>query len=356
MEPDMELDTVRTLADADSPFVTVYLEGHTPSGDSDELRLRWRNQRDRLSRDGAPPAALDALDKVLLDDSPGELLGIEADGRVLVADENGVLLDEPWEANPGTGDSAAVGDVPALASYIRERADAVRVLLAVVDRTGATVRRLTATEDKSLIEDSSDTETVVVDADSTSADPEHQPRQGALSHNRIRRRAEESVKQNARGVADRLAALAADQTPDVLLLAGEVQGRRAVRAELSAPLQELVRETDAGEDALPDVISGVASDIATDRRLTQLRRFEEARVRDRTVEGTRAVAQAADMGAVDTLLLRYETPVRAGDGPGEDELLVDCARTGAGVALVDTPLTENVAAVLRFEAPAELRK
>lgn len=358
----MKLDTVRTLADADRPFVTVYLDGGTPSGDPDELRLRWKHLRDQLSGDSgdsgdsAPEPALGALDEVLLDNAPGDLLGIEADGRVLVADEHGILLDEPWEANPGAGDSAVVGDIPALGPYVRERLDAVRVLLAVVDRTGATIRRIVATEDTSSVEDAGDAETVMDAADgSVSDDPELEPRQGALSHNRIRRRAEESVKQNARGVADRLSAVAAGWTPDVLLLAGEVQGRSAVSAELTGPLSSQVRETDVGGDGLREEISGVTSDVATARRLGQLQRFEEARVRDRTVEGTRSVAEAADMGAVDTLLLRYGAPVRADGGPDENELLVACARTDAEVMLIDTPMKENVGAVLRFDAPEELK-
>ena len=352
----MKLETVRTLTDTDSPFVTVYLGGHTPSGDADGLRLRWRNLRDRLSGDGAPDPVLRVLDAALPDNAPGDPLRSRADGRVLVADGHGVILDEPWEAAPGTGDHATVGQVPVLGPYVRQRLDAVRVLLAVVDRTGATLRRIVAVEDTSSIEDDGDTETVMDAADAAAGDAaDLRPRQGALSHNRIRQHGEESVAQDARGAADQLDAIATGWTPDVLVLAGEAQNRHAVRTGLADPFSSLVRETDAGEESLREELSGITSDIATARRIAGLQRFEEARVRGRTVEGTRAVAQAADTGDVDTLLLRYRAPARDDSGPDEDDLLTACARAGAEVALVDTPLKENVAAVLRSGPSGELR-
>lgn len=353
----MKLETVRTLNDVDGPFATVYLESRSPSEDAeDQIRLRWNAQREKLAEAGAGDDILTALDEVVLVPNITE---IQADGRVLVAHSGGVLLNEPWDANPGAGDDSAFGDIPELSAYVRERAGAVRILLAVVDQKGAVVRRLVATEDKNLDGLGSgehENEDVV---ESSSDVPVRKPRQGALSHNQIQRRADEAVKQNARGVAEHLDATARSWEPDILVLAGEAQGRTAVREELSAALSEIVQETHEGGlaevggdnagEALSRAIGSIASELAAGHAIAQADRFEEAKARGRAAEGLDAVRQAAGMGAVETLLLSYDRPTR-----GESALVVSCAQIDADAALVDIEVTEDIAAVLRFEAPEEL--
>ena len=347
----MKLDTVRGLSDAQGPFATLYLEGRAASEDAaNELRLRWDAQRSSLTDDGAGEETLAAIDDAL---STPDATEVQTDGRVIVAHPGGVLLDEAWDARAGTGDDSAFGDIPELSAYVRERARAVRVLLAVVDQTGAVVRRLVATEDRNLDESGHD----VVDA--SSDEPVRKPRQGALSHNQIQRRADEAVKQNARGVADHLEATARAWRPDVLVLAGETQGRAAVRGELGTELAATVQETDEGGlaeasgdnagEALDRAVGTIASDVAAGHALAQTERFEEARARGRTAEGVHAVLQAAGMGAVETLLLNYDVPTT-----GESEIVVSCAQVDADAALIDAEVTDGIAAVLRFEAPEEL--
>ena len=91
----MKLDIVRTITEARGPFATVYLEGRNPSEDAaTQLRLRWDDLRGRLTESGADDEILAALDEVLTGDSPDRAQEIQADGRVLVANESGVLLNE----------------------------------------------------------------------------------------------------------------------------------------------------------------------------------------------------------------------------------------------------------------------
>lgn len=347
----MKLDTIRDISDAEGPFITVYLEGRTPSEDAEnQIRLRWNAQREHLTEAGADEQLLSPVDDAL---SVRNITEIQVDGRVIVAHAGGVLLNEPWDARPGAGDASAFGDIPGLSDYVRERAGAVRILLAVVDQTGAVVRRLVATRDKNL--DESGEEVV----ENRSDEPVRKPREGALSHNHIQRRADEAVKQNARGIAEHLDATARTWSPDVLVLAGETQGRTAVKEELSPALAEIVQETDEGGladtsgdnagEALDQAVGAIASDIAAGAALAQAERFEEARARGRSAEGVHAVMQAAGMGAVETLLLNYDVPTR-----GESEAVVSSAQVDADIALIDAPLPGSIAAVLRFEAPDEL--
>lgn len=357
----MKLDTVRAVSEADGPFATVYLESGSPSEDAPtQFRLRWEEQRRQLAADGAGEDVLGVLDSALRGSDSGDsgdsgdFRELQAEGRVLVATADGVLLDESWDASPGAGDSSDFGPVPELSAYVRERASAVRVLLAVVDQTGAVVRRLIA--GRSPDELSTQAENVV---ESSSDVPVRKPRQGALSHNQIQRRADEAVKQNARGVAEHLDGVARRWRPDVLVLAGEAQGRTAVREELSTALAGIVQETDEGGlaetggenagEALDRVVGEIASELAAGVALAQTDRLEEARARGRAAEGRHEVVQAAGLGAVATLLLGTGPPAQ-----GESETVVSAAQTDAEVALIDQPVADNIAAVLRFEAPDEL--
>ncbi len=122
----MKLETVRSIAADEGPFITVYLERQSPSEDAaTRLRLRWETLRDQLTEAGAEEAPLEALDAVLMDPVPENITEIHTDGRVLVATRHGVLLNEPSETDPGTGDSAQLGDVPALTPYVRGQAATV---------------------------------------------------------------------------------------------------------------------------------------------------------------------------------------------------------------------------------------
>src|SRR5699024_7953879 len=115
----------------------VYLEGRAPGADATEqTRLRWKAQRERLQADGASESALNALDDVLAGATAGEE---QINGRVLVATGSGVVLDEQWDAALGTGDAAYWTHLPELGSYVREAVRAVRELVVLVDQEGALV-------------------------------------------------------------------------------------------------------------------------------------------------------------------------------------------------------------------------
>lgn len=341
----MRLQTLREVYDAAGPFATVYMEARSPAEDArHQVRLRWDALRGQLAESGASEAQLAALDEAILDEPSGE---VQADGRVLVAGSDGVLLNEPWDAALGAGDAAHLSGQPELGAFIREWAHAVRLLVAVVDQNRAVVRREVAVADR---EHPAGPEEVV---EPDTVESVHKPRGQALSHKQIQRRAHETVEQNAREIAEHLQSVAKQWRPDVLVLAGEVQGRTAVHEALPEALARICHQTDSGgtvdeaaEEALTAALRELASDIAAERDHHHRERFEEAKAQDRAVEGSRAVAQAAEVGAVDTLFF--------GDGepPADDaELLAACARTDADAAVLDGSVTDGVAAVLRYEVP-----
>ena len=138
------------------------------------------------------------------------------------------------------------------------------------------------------------------------------PREGALSHKQIQRRADEETQQSLREVADQLDQIAADWRPDAVVLAGETQGRNKLHDELSEALQEIAQQTehggtddDAAEEALAEELRLIASDVADVRSQELTKRYAHARAHDYAVEGSEWVVRAAEMGAVETLLFEH---------------------------------------------------
>lgn len=347
-EDDVKLQTIRGIYEADGPMATVYLEARSPGDDAEQqVRLRWDALRRHLDGAGADPHLLSALDEAILGEEFGE---VQADGRVLVANAEGILLDEARDAAVGAGDDAHLTREPELGAYVRERARSVRLLVVVADQEGALIRREVAIEDRppGIVPG----EDVGPDA----VESVHAPRGQAFSHNQIRRRADDAARQNAQGVASRVESVAKQWRPDVLVLAGEVQGRTAVRAELAQALTEILQEVEVGgvddegaEEALAEGLREVASRVAAERARDNAERFEEARAHGRAVEGAGPVGRAAEQGAVDTILLEIDRTV-----PEEGALIAAGTRTDAAVGLLEAPVTDGVAAVLRYEVPDEL--
>lgn len=341
----MQLAELRNIYDQQGPFATVYLEARAPAEDAQhQVKLRWDDLKHRLQEAGAGDEVLDALEDVVLVD---DITEVQNNGRVLVGNASGVLLNEDWDAAIGAGDEAHFTQEPELGAFVRERARSVRMIVAIADRTGAVVRRMVAAQDHELDERG---ERTVTDAADESV---HKPREGAFSHNQIQRRAEEATKQNVREVAEHIDDVATKWRPDVVVLAGEVQGRTALQDELSERLQDIWREAehggtddDAAEQALADELRAIASDVAQDRAQEITERFHQAKAHNQAVEGAESVSRAAELGAVETLLFEYDR-----SATDEAELLGASVRVDAQLDLVKSAVDDAVAALVRFEIP-----
>lgn len=341
----MDLTRLRPVYEHAGPFATVYMEGRSPGEDSrNQMRLRWKSLRERLASDGAAADVLDALEAALTDEQAGEE---QTNGRVLVATEDGGLVfDEAWDAALGSGDDAHYTVLPELGAYVREQARSVRMLVAISDAQGAVVRQEIVAEQH--VPRDVDAETVAGSAD----EGVHKPRGGALKHNQIQRRAEHAAQHNAEDVVAHLRTVAASFRPRVLVLAGETQTRTVIRDALSGELADLCVEADRGdtqdnaaEQALAEQLREIASSEATRSAQARAEQLYEGLAHGQAVQGDQQVAQAAEMGAVDTLLLEHGSSLDR-----EAFLIKQCAQTSARADLVeaDTGVTDGVAALLRF--------
>ncbi|WP_240979721.1 hypothetical protein [Streptomyces sp. HNM0574] len=340
----MELSVLRPVYEHEGPFATVYLEGRSPSEDAhNQMRLRWKALRERLEGAGADNAALDAIGTALDGGAAGEE---QTNGRVMVADASGVVLDEPWDAALGAGDDAHWTVLPELGAYVRERARGVRALVVVADQEGAVVRReVIARQHRPVVEG-------VTEVTGSAPEGMEKQRGQAHAHSRVQRRAEEVVQRNARDVVEYARKAAESFRPDVLVLAGEVQARTAVRDEIGPDLLPLLTETDRGGDdghspdgALAEELLRIATAVDESVVKERTNAFREGLAHQEATEGGTPVAAAAESGAVDTLLFEPGT-----DASREAFLIKVCAGTGAAFGLVEegTGMHEGVGSLLRF--------
>lgn len=348
----MKLAAIRSIYEAEPPFATVYLQAQAASPNAEqEVRLRWDTLRSQLADAGAHDETLTALDDALLGE---DITAIQTEGRVLVANRTGLLLEEDFDATRDGGDKAVLGEPPALGDYLRQRARSVRGLVVLVDKERATLRREVFTSAAVL---DSGSESGVAGSATESV---HKPREGAEHHRRMQQRAEEAAWLNIRDITETVRKTAEKWGPDALVVAGEVQGRKMLLEELPVHLQEMSYEVEAGggissesaddgtEQALTEALLSTARKITIDRAKAETERFGTARANGLAVEGAENIRRAATLGAIETLLLRYD--VEAED---EDTLLRDAAGVDAAVGLVGTSVEGNAAAILRYEAPVD---
>src|SRR5699024_5054748 len=240
-EDEMNVEPIRKICHAAGPFVTLYLERGSPARGADQPSLqRWNELRESLITAGAAPSLLREIGDTLRREPalPGD-----SDGRVLVANDSGVLLDEAWDAALECGDHAHFSAHPELGLLVRERARSVRLLVVIADRHGALVQRVVAVPSR--------------------AQPSHQGQQRAAvgtvgpaavatyrtaggSRRQIQRRQQETVDGRLRDVIGYLERMTRQWEPDLVVLSGVEAGRARLRAELDTAVHGQYLETDHG--------------------------------------------------------------------------------------------------------------
>ncbi|MDD7964160.1 baeRF2 domain-containing protein [Actinomycetospora lemnae] len=298
----MDLSRTRDIFERPGPFATVYLEAvQAGENSAKQVALRWQHLQKQLKDAGADDKTLAALDDELGGERPGSITEV---GRVLVASSEGILFDDEVEAVDAAGDVAIWSPLPELGRYYRSQSGSVRVLLAVVDQTGGDLYQVIADNSEGARE--LDEETIKGQALETV----HKARGGGLGNRTRQNRHEMASYENADEVVKGIRSAVKQFRPEVIVVAGEIQGRSAVRNELPGDLAEITREIEAGsraagasEDALEDALLTAAGVVATERETGVRERFAEAKGHGNAVEGFEPVLEAARQGAIDTLLV-----------------------------------------------------
>jgi peptide subunit release factor 1 (eRF1) len=358
---------LQQVVQASGPFASVYLDAsHGTADATHQNELRWHAARSELASRGADESTIDAVGAVLLDEHP--VVGDA--GRAVVAAHGTVLVDEVLPLPP-RADVVRYSDLPYLVPLLAMAAPDVPYVVAVADKVGARLHAV----DRSGVE--------VADQTVRGEDhPVHQVGGGGQAHRSIENRAEEIVRRNARDVAEQVTKLVERVGARLVVLAGEVQGRSAVRTALPGHVERLVTELDldaAAIDERPEQLArGVARLLAEDRAADEVAavdRLHTGAAHGTAREGLGPVLAALRAGQVETLLVtdpalgdrevlvgpdRSQVALSADELPeaggrlvterADEALPAAAIATSADVLVLagQTEVTDGVAALLRY--------
>jgi hypothetical protein len=359
------------------PFVTVYLATEAAVEQAaQQSELRWKTLRRQLEEDGAPEAALAAIDPLVPD--------AHHDGRTLavVAHAGGLRLVRHEPELPAR-DAGWVAALPRVGPLLEWAQGAVPHLVVLADRAGADIvvfsREAAATG-------AGDAPVVTVGEESGQDPQLRKNNPGGWSQRRYQNRAENLWEQNAKTVADQVSALVDQIGARLVVLAGDVRALQLLREHLPAKVTNLIREVDgsrspgaadSGLDEIADDVVKLAATVAAEDTVEFLRQFKQERGQnDLAAEGVGDTIAALAAARVDTLLI-HDDPDDArtawfGSEPGMvatakatladmgveapvEARLVDVAiraafTTGAAVRIIPSvgSVRDGIGAILRF--------
>lgn len=364
----MRLELLAPLYDVDGPYASAYLDTSRDSEDAARaIDLRWQGLHNELANDGADEVTLDAM--------AAEVGGHRSEsgrhGQVLIAARGKVILNAVLP-EPPQQDRATWSALPDLLPFVSQLGTRVPHVVAVVDRVGADIS-VHGQHDETRSVEGGDYPIRKVSA-------------GGWSEQRFQRRAENLWEHNATDVANAVDKAVRDIGARLVVLAGDVRARAALRDHLSSHSLDLLVEVDEGArgagaaaEPLEEKVSRLVAEVAARDAEQAVGRFAQERGQhDRAAEGLSDVLRALQQSAVDTLLLysdstALESEVWIGRGATQVSLTAeemwqlgvpDPAHARAGSALVraaagtgadllivapgQADLADGVGAVLRY--------
>ncbi len=281
------------------PWTVVQLEvGRDVQPAGDAIKLRWRNVRDLLEKEGAPSADLSAVEEAL--ESPVQ--GSGGAVRYLLVGRDGVVADEVLDAAAGSTNTGSNGALPVLAPLVDQGTRRLPYLLVEAGREGA---RLTAAQR------GNGPETV----EEVSGETLHltKVRGGGWAHRRMQQTAEEVWRRNAVEVAEDVERLRRQVGVRLVVLTGDVRAREQVAAHLTSEARNQLVELDVhtkpagSEDAeVSDTVAGRLAELARQERLEALDRYGDGRTAGMAVSGLGEVVHALRQGQVEVLMVDAE--------------------------------------------------
>lgn len=321
----MDLSFLSAVVAHTRPVGVAHVDASRNTENAEHLvQLRWAEAEADLEGAGAPKDVV-----TLLRERATAADGVAGGhGRTVVADGSTVLLDVATPVPPvhGTG---SYGTVPQLFPLVRGLDGVVPHVLVEVDHEGADIHAV-------------DPRGREVDVDDVEGghDVLHRYGGGGWSHRRFQMRALDSFERNAEAVLEKLEEVVREQSPAVVLLAGDPQSRGIIRDKAGTELAALLVELEHGgraEGIDRDALAKELDTVLAQHRQTQMAetvaRFEQDRGRGRAaVDGLGEVVRALRAGAVDTLLLvddpsashtlwTSEEPMHVGNDRSEVEAL-----------------------------------
>lgn len=236
-----------------TPFASVYYDNtHATEDATKVLELTWRELKEHLEEHGADAATITALERAVADQHPP----VGTRGRTLIASGGTILVDRTL-GEPPPRPVARWSTFPYLVPLVAHAPPAVPHVVASVDKVGAEV---TSFDSTGAVAD----QHTVLGAEH----PVHEAGTNAgLPRRHDREHVQETVKQNIHLVADDVTTAADKYNAELIVISGEVKGRRALRDALPDRLREHTVDVGAGGrtqakyvDSLDDEVDALVTD------------------------------------------------------------------------------------------------
>ncbi len=291
-QPAPVLDVPKSVFEVEGPIVSVYLNTRGALADAAaQVQLRWKNARRTLVNDGAPEAALEAIEPLLTQaHAAGETI-------VAIASSTGVLYTAHLPELPDH-DIAVVGVLPHLIPLITSRQRMLPHLVVAIDRVGAEIVAVLPDRPDRQIDVSGN------DLHVTRSAP------GGWSQRRFQQRAENRWEENARLVADELVQMADATDPRLIIISGDVRSVAFLRDHLPTTMAGILAEVQGDYGSVDEALlrsQQLISDLA-DRDTTDLLASfdQEAGQNAHSQFGPEVVLEALSNGRASTVILDPE--------------------------------------------------
>lgn len=296
----MHSERFQTLLTSQGPYGSIYFDdSHDTADAATATELKWRGLHDELERQGAGTDLLRRLELAITAQPPTVGRG----SRVLVANAEGVLVDQHLSAGEGTL-HARVSELPYIVPALDADAERPSHLVVVVDHSGA---------DLEFHQGQAGGGSVVTTTVEGGSFPVHKAgRADTPGYGDPQQHTEESRTKNIRTVADRVTAIVDDEKPDVVFVVGEVRSRNDLvaalperAAKLTVHLQVGARNSGFDPEVLHDAVDGWLIQHHRDSTEAVAQDFsaEIHRGEGLATQGLPGVCAALRAGAVDTLLV-----------------------------------------------------
>jgi hypothetical protein len=309
----MKLDLLAPLYELGGPFASAYLDTSRDAEDAARaIDLRWQGLQSHLVDLGADEVTLDAM--------AGEV-GVHRDesgrhGQALIAARGSVVLDAVLP-QPPPRDTARWSALPDVMPLVAQLGARVPHVVVVVDRAGAEVTVHGETANTSTIEGGTY--------------PIHKVSAGGWSEQRFQRRAENLWDHNAAEVAEAVDGAVRNVGARLVVLAGDVRARAALRDRLSSRSLDVLIEVDEGvrgagasAEPLAEKVGRLVAEVAARDSEDAVERFlQELGQHDRATQGLEQVLAALQKSAVDTLFIQHDHPSLQGEvwtGPSPSQV------------------------------------
>ncbi|MPY77322.1 MAG: peptide chain release factor 2 [Actinophytocola sp.] len=341
----------RTRQTRGTPFASMYYESsHTTEDATKVLELTWRELADDLRAQGADADTVAALEDAVW--SAPYPAG--RSGRALIAAGGAVLVDRSL-GEPPARPVARWSTLPYLVPLVAHAPPSVAHVVVTVDKVGAEMTGVDSTGAVAYQHPVLGSEHPVHEAGTNAGLPRRHDREHV----------QETVKQNIHLVADDVTKVADAVSAELIVISGEVKGRRALRDALPDRLRDSVVDVGDGgrtqapySDALGEEVDSLVAERERQRIAARADQFraELAHGTDGlAVQGISGVCAALREANVEALLIGSDDDQHIHTGADPIEVAADPEMLDQlGISVVDRDRADEALPLAAIAVGADL--